>query len=177
MQTNNEQNNVAKAIGKIESIKQAILSGDKKLTAGDLTRAKSELEFAELQMEAEIIQNEQAIKASRKADLLELQKQLTTISDSQTVIDKKFKNFEKSLDDYLSSVVGYQKDLRSVSDALSNGGFLANQTPGQIKEMPASVGRNVEIGEIVAGGIQPQETIEKLVERRLGEFGQELRRK
>ncbi len=173
----NNTNAVEAAKSKIETIRQAIIGGDKKLTANDLSAARSELEFAELQESAKEIAASLAVDEARRSNLLDLQKQLRVVSESAVVVEKKFAAFEKNLTDYLSSVVVYQKDLRSVSDELANGGFLPGYTPGPIADVPATVGRNVEIGEVVAGHIEPKERIKTLVDRRLGEFGEDLRRK
>jgi hypothetical protein len=172
---NEETNAVELATAKIQSIRQAIVNGDKKFTASDLSNAKNELEFAELQDEAKRIAEQKAIEDSRRADLLNLQKTLAQIADTRPVIDKKFAVFEKSLSDYLSAVVAYEKDLRIVRDSLRSGGFLPGTTPGAIEGLPTSDGRTVGIGEIAANDIQPQETIERLVERLLSDFNQNLR--
>jgi hypothetical protein len=175
IKTNEETNAVELANAKIQSIRQSILSGDKKLTASDLSNAKNELEFAELQDEAKRVAEQKAIDNLRRADLLNLQKTLAQIADTRPVIDKLFIAFEKNLTDYLSSVVAYQKDLRGIRESLRAGGFLPSTTPGAIEGLPASEGRTVGIGEIGVQDIQPQETIETLVERLLGEFNQNLR--
>jgi hypothetical protein len=173
-QTNN-MNAVQSANAKIQSIRQAIVNGDKKFTASDLSNAKNELEFAELQDEAKRVAEQKAIDNLRRADLLNLQKTLAQIADSRPVIDKKFLVFEKSLSDYLSAVVAYEKDLRVVRDSLRAGGFLPGTAPGVIEGLPASDGRTVGIGQVVAEDIQPNETIERLVERLLSDFNQNLR--
>jgi hypothetical protein len=172
---NEETNAVEAANAKIQSIRQAIVNGDKKFTASDLSNAKNELEFAELQDEAKRVAEQKAIDNSRRADLLNLQKTLAQIADSRPVIDKKFIAFEKNLSDYLSAVVVHYKELRAVREALMSGGFLPNTTPGAIEGLPASVGRTVGIGEIAVEDIQPQETIKTLTERLLGDFNQNLR--
>jgi hypothetical protein len=175
IKTNEETNAVEMANAKIESIRQSILSGDKKLTASDLSNAKNELEFAELQDEAKKVAEQKAIDNLRRADLLNLQKTLAQIADSGPVIDKKFAVFEKSLSDYLSAVVAYEKDLRVVRDSLQAGGFLPGTTPGAIEGITALSGRTVEIGDVAAANIQPNDTIKTLVERFLGDFNQNLR--
>lgn len=173
--TNKETTAVELADAKIQSIRQSILSGDKKFTALDLSNAKNDLEFAQLQGEAEKIAEQKAIDNLRRADLLNLQNKLAQMAQIRPAIEKKFAAFEKSLTDYLSSVVAYQKDLRRVRDSLKAGGFLTNTTPGPIEGLPASDGRTVGIGDVATESIQPKETIEKLVERLLGEFSQNLR--
>jgi hypothetical protein len=168
-------NAVDAAQTRISEIENAIINGDKKLSANDLAAAKNQLDFAELQEAAKKHAEQKAIADTRRADLLNLQKTLAQIADSHPVIEKKFAAFEKNLNDYLSAVVVHQRDLRGVRDALQNGGFLVSTTPGPIEGIPTENARTVAIGEIAANDIQPQETIKLLTERLLGEFSQNLR--
>lgn len=157
----------------IESIRQSIIDGNKKVTSEDLASAGSKLEFAELQQEAAVIRKEENIHKDRKAELLKLQDRLTEIHKSKNLIDKKFKNFVKSFNDYLGAIVVYSHRLEEIKEELSDGGFLAGQRP--IEEITLEVGSKIKIGEGFAEHIDPRETINKLVERRLGEFPGELR--
>jgi acetyl/propionyl-CoA carboxylase alpha subunit len=175
--TQTNENAVETAHAQIESIKQGIMSGDTKLTSSDLSKARSELEFAELREEAKKHREERADEEKRRANLLVIKKQLSDIADSRQAIDKRFTLFEKSLGDYLSSVVVHQKELQSVRDSLQNGGFLNGRMPGPIKDINTSDGREVVIGEIVAEDISPNETIKLLIENRLAQFNQDLRTK
>jgi acetyl/propionyl-CoA carboxylase alpha subunit len=175
--TTETTNHVETATAQIESIRRAIMSGDEKLTANDLNNAVSELAFCELREEAKKHREAKAIEATRKARLLDLQKELAKLADTRTAIDKRFTLFEKSLGDYLSSVVLYRQELQAVRDSLQNGGFLNGRMPGPIKDINTSDGREVVIGEIVAEDISPNETIKLLVENRLAQFNQDLRTK
>ncbi len=103
-QTNNAPTSaVESAKAKISNIQQAIVDGNKKLTPQDLSNARSELEFAELQEAAREIVKQTNIEADRKAHLLDLQKQLATVSNSRKSVDVKFTEFEKSLANYLTA--------------------------------------------------------------------------
>lgn len=157
----------------IESIRQSIIDGNKKVTSEDLASARSRLEFAELRQEAAVIRKEENIHKDRKAELLKLQDRLTEIHKSKNLIDKKFENFVKSFNDYLGAIVVYSHRLQEIKEELSDGAFLADQRP--IEEITLEVGSKVKIGEGFAEHIDPRETINKLVERRLGELGGELR--
>jgi hypothetical protein len=172
---NNEANEVETAKAKVEAVRQGILEGNQKLTARDLSEAKDALEFAELRQEARRAAEEKAAAAARRANLLDLQKQLSDIADTRPVIEKKFNAFEKSLTDYLSAVVVHQKELQAVRDAIQSGGFAEGFTPGPIEGIDVSIGRTVEIGATIATSIEPNEAIKQLTERLLGEFSQNLR--
>ncbi len=167
--TTNNINAVESANAKIESIKQSIIGGDKTLTSADLSRARAELEFCELQQEARAIAEEKAIEVSRRANLLDLQKQLAGLADTKPILEKKFTAFERTLADYLAAVAVYHRGLQSIRDSLQNGGFTA--------DTGISVGASGEIGNATAVNIIPGETIERLVERLLAEFNQNLRTK
>jgi hypothetical protein len=171
----NNGNAVETANARIESIRQAIINGDTKLSANDLAAAKNQLDFAELQEAAKKHAEEKAIADTRRANLLALQKTLGQIADSRPVIDKKFVVFEKSLTDYLSAVVVHQKELQVVRDAIQSGGFAEGFAPGPVENIPTSIGRTVEIGAASARNIEPNEEIKLLTERLLGEFSQNLR--
>jgi hypothetical protein len=175
-QTNNN-NAVQSANAKIESIRQAIINGDTKLTSADLAAARSELEFAELQESAWVIAEQKAIEASRRANLLALKETLAKLADTRPAIDKKFTAFEKSLTDYLSAVVVHQKELQAIRDAIQTGGFAEGYMPGPIEGIDVSIGRTVEIGATSARNIEPIEAIKLLTERLLDEFSQNLRTK
>ncbi len=173
-QTNN-MNAVEAAQTRISEIENAIINGDTKLTATDLSNARNELEFAQVKEAARKHAEQKAIADTRRANLLDLQKQLSDIADTRPVIDKKFAAFEKNLNDYLSAVVVHQRDLRGVRDALQNGGFLVGTMPGLIEGIPTENARTVQIGAAAAADIQPNEEIKLLTERLLAEFSQNLR--
>ncbi len=166
---------VEAAHAKIESIRSSIIDGDTKLNANDLAAARSALEFAELQDAAKQAAEQKAIAATRRANLLDLQKQLSGIADTRPAIDKKFTAFENSLTNYLSAVVVHQKELQAVRDAITNGGFVEGFAPGPIEGIPTSIGRTLEIGAASARNIEPNEAVKLFVERVLGQFSQDLR--
>ncbi len=177
---NNEISAVEAAQNKIESIRRALINGDAKLTAADLAAARSELEFAELKTQAATVAEEKAAATARRANLLELQKELAAVNDSRVAVDKKFTAFEKSLADYLSTAANYQNALNGIRTSLQSAGIYprgylelsagippADTVPG----IPVTDERRVlSIGETSAEGVLPGEAIKPLVERVLGEY-------
>ncbi len=171
----NNMNAVDAAQTRISEIENAIINGDSKLTSTDLRGAKDALDFAKLQDAAKRRAEEKAVDAARRGELLKIEKKLAELANARPAIEKQFASFEKSLTDYLSAVVVYHKGLNSVRGELRDGGFLKDTMPGPIEGIPTENGRTVQIGEIAANGIQPQEEIKLLTERLLGEFNQNLR--
>ncbi len=169
MQATTQTSAAEAAKSKVESIEQAILSGDKKLTANNLAAARNDLEFAELQDAAQRLAEEKAANEKRKANLLKLQETLRQLADSRPEIDKKYVAFEKTLTDYLSAVFAYQQQLTGIRQQLGNGGFLVGQLPGPLEGISASDGRTLEIGDISAETLEPQSKIRELVDRQIGE--------
>jgi chromosome segregation ATPase len=178
MQTNNE-NAVEAASAKIESIKLAIMNGDSKLTSIDLSKARSELEFAELREEAKKHREEKAIEATRKARLLELQKQLSAVSDSHKTIDAKLESFTRSLHEYLTACTTFQNNLNSVRTALREDNLypesdviVAGVTPGKVTygiEIQDRL-RTLTIGETSVTNLTPGESIKTVVEQAVAAF-------
>jgi predicted nucleic acid-binding Zn-ribbon protein len=179
MQTNNE-NAVRTAAAKLESLKQSILSGDSKLTSIDLSKARSELEFAELREEAKKHREAKADEEKRRAKLLDLQKQLAVVSDSRKSVDAKFTAFEKSLADYLAAATNYQNSLDAVRNSLRSNGLHPGEqiaiingvAPGQtfFGIQITDIRRKLEIGEVSAENVLPEQEIKPLVESALGEY-------
>ncbi len=178
--TNNEPNAVESAQAKITSIQQAIVGGDKTLTARDLAGAKAALEFAELQEEAREIIKQSNAESERKAHLLDLQKRLEVVAGSRKVVNSKFAEFEKSLANYLTAATTYQNNLDSIRGALREAGMH----PGEQNAIIGGVGpgasyfgipvidvrRKLEIGEVSAENILPNDVVKPIVEQALGEY-------
>jgi chromosome segregation ATPase len=178
MQTNNE-NAVESAHAQIESIRRAIMSGDSKLTSIDLSKARSELEFAELREEAKKHREEKAIESTRKARLLELQKQLSAVSDSHKTIDAKLESFTRSLHEYLTACTTFQTNLNNVRTALRDADLypesdviVAGVTPGKTSygiEIQDRL-RTLTIGEISVTNLTPGESIKQRVEQSVADY-------
>jgi anion-transporting ArsA/GET3 family ATPase len=170
---------VESAQNKINGIQQAIVDGNTKLTAADLSSARAELEFAELQQQAAEIVKQTTIEADRKAHLLELQKRLKVISDSRKTVDTKFADFEKSLANYLTSATTYQNNLNNLRGALRGADLypesdviIAGVTPGKVAygiQIQDRM-RTLSIGEISATNLTPNDAIKPLIESALGEY-------
>jgi uncharacterized protein YlxW (UPF0749 family) len=177
---NNEPNAVETARNKIGAIQQAIVGGDKTLTARDLASAKAALEFAELQQAAREIVKQTNLEAERKTTLLNLQKELASVSDSRKTVDAKFTAFQKALSDYLTSASNYQNSLDAVRNSLrSNGMHPGEQTaiingvgPGAsyFGITVTDVRRKLEIGEVSAENVLPNDVVKPLIEQALGEY-------
>jgi hypothetical protein len=177
---NNEPNAVETARNKIGAIQQAIVGGDKTLTARDLASAKAALEFAELQQQAAEIVKQTNIESERKTTLLNLQKELAAVSDSRKSVDAKFAAFQKSLSDYLISASNYQNSLNGVRNSLRSNGLHPGEqvaiingvTPGasyfgiQITD----IRRVLSIGSTSAENVLPEQEIKPLIEQALGEY-------
>jgi chromosome segregation ATPase len=171
---------VESAQNKIESIRNGLINGDQKIKVSDLTAAKNELEFAELKAQAATIAAEKAKQSERRAHLLELQKQLTAVSDSRKSVDAKFTAFEKSLSDYLTTASNYQNSLDAVRNSLrSNGLHPGEQTaiingvgPGQsyFGITVTDIRRKLEIGEVSAENVLPNDLVKPLIESALGAY-------
>ncbi len=101
--TTTTTNPVEAAQNKINGIQAAIISGNTKLTAADLSSARAELEFCELQQAAREIIAAETAESERKATLLNLQKRLKVIADSRKTVDAKLVSFTKSRPDFLTS--------------------------------------------------------------------------
>ncbi len=178
-QTNNE-NSITAAAAKLESLKQSILDGNKTLTPGDLSNALNELAFCELREEAKKHREEKAIEATRKARLLELQKQLSTVSDSRKSVDAKFSAFEKSLHEYLAFASNYQNSLNEIRSSLQTAGLYPGEqvavvsgvAPGQtfFGIQITDIRRVLSIGAASASNVLPNDVVKPLIEKSLGEF-------
>ncbi len=178
--TNNEPNAVESAQAKITSIQQAIVGGDKTLTARDLAGAKAALEFAELQEEAREIIKQSNAESERKAHLLDLQKRLEVVAGSRKVVNSKFAEFEKSLANYLTAATTYQNNLDSIRGALREAGMHPGEQtaiingvgPGQtfFGISVTDIRRKLEIGEVSAENVTPDQEIKPLIEASLGEY-------
>jgi chromosome segregation ATPase len=178
MQTNNE-NAVESAHAQIESIRRAIMSGDSKLTSIDLSKARSELEFAELREEAKKHREEKADEEKRRAKLLDLQKQLSAVSDSHKTIDAKLESFTRSLHEYLTACTTFQTNLNNVRTALREADLypesdviVAGVTPGKTSygiEIQDRL-RTLTIGETSVTNLTPGESIKQRVEQAVADF-------
>jgi hypothetical protein len=179
-QTTETTNAVEAARNKIESIRNGLINGDSKMTARDLSDAKDALEFAELKVQAVAIAEQKNAEAARRTTLLNLQKELRAVSDSRKSVDAKFTAFEKSLADYLTSASNYQNSLDAVRNSLrSNGLYPGEQVaiingvaPGQsyFGIQITDIRRKLEIGEVSAENILPNDVVKPLVESALGEY-------
>jgi predicted nucleic acid-binding Zn-ribbon protein len=176
--TNNETA-VETATAKLESVRQSILNGDKTLSANDLSNALNELAFCELREEAKKHREEKAIESTRKARLLELQKQLATISDSHKTIDAKLESFTKSLHEYLTACATFQNNLNSVRTALREADLypesdviVAGVTPGKVTYGISIQDRlrTLTIGETSVTNLTPGESIKQRVESAVAAF-------
>jgi chromosome segregation ATPase len=178
MQTNNE-NAVEAASAKIESIKLAIMNGDSKLTSTDLSKARSELEFAELREEAKKHREEKADEEKRRAKLLDLQKQLAAVSDSHKVIDAKLESFTRSLHEYLTTCTTFQTNLNNVRTALREADLypesdliVAGVTSGKVAygiQIEDRL-RTLSIGQVSVTNTNAAESIKTVVEQAVAAF-------
>ncbi len=179
-QTTATTNAVESAQAKIASIQQAVAAGNTKLNAQDLANARAALEFAELQQQAAIIAKQKNIEAERRTTLLNLQKELAAVSDSRKSVDAKFAAFQKSLSDYLTSASNYQNSLDAVRNSLRSNGLHPGEQVAIINGVPPGqtffgisvidVRRKLEIGEVSAENVLPEQEIKPLVESALGEY-------
>jgi predicted nucleic acid-binding Zn-ribbon protein len=179
-ETNNEPNAVESAQAKITSIQQAVAAGNTKLNAQDLANARAALEFAELQQQAAEIVKQTNIEADRKAHLLDLQKRLEVVAGSNKVVNSKFAEFEKSLANYLTACTTYQNNLDSIRGALREAGMHPGEqtaiingvAPGQsyFGITVTDIRRKLEIGEVSAENILPNDVVKPLIEAALGEY-------
>ncbi len=177
----NEPNAVLEAQNKINGIQAAIISGNTKLTAADLSSARAALEFAQLQEQAAEIIKQNNAEAERKAKLLELQKRLETVSTSRKTVNSKFADLEKSLATYLQSCATYQNNLNSVRTSLREAGMhpgeqiaaTAGKSLGEefFGVRVSDVRRVLTIGSTSAENVTPEDGIKSLVEKSLGEYG------
>jgi chromosome segregation ATPase len=171
---------VASAQAKIQNIQTSIVNGDKTLTARDLATARAELEFVQLQSEAREIIKQSNAEAERKTTLLNLQKRLSTVSDSRKVVNSKFTEFEKSLANYLTAASTYQNNLNDVRSELREVGMYPGEqvaiiggvAPGQsyFGIQITDMRRKLEIGEVSAENVLPEQQIKPLIEASLGEY-------
>jgi predicted nucleic acid-binding Zn-ribbon protein len=175
-----EMSAVETAENKIESIREALANGDEKIKASDLMTARNELEFQLLRQQAAEISKQKAAEAERRTTLLNLQKELAAVSDSRKSVDAKFAAFEKSLADYLAAATNYQNSLNAVRNSLRNAGMHPGEqvavingvAPGQtfFGIQITDIRRKLEIGEISAENILPDQEIKPLIEQSLAEF-------
>ncbi len=171
---------VESAQNKIESIRAALANGDQKIKASDLAAARNELEFAELREQAAIIAKQKNAESERRTTLLDLQKELAAVSDSRKSVDAKFTAFEKSLSDYLTSASNYQNSLDAVRNSLRNAGMHPGETVGIVGGIApgqtffgitvTDIRRKLEIGEVSAENVLPEQEIKPLIEASLGEY-------
>jgi hypothetical protein len=172
-------NTIEAATAKLESLKQSILDGNKTLTPSDLNNAVNELAFCELREEAKKHREEKADEEKRRTTLLELQKQLATISDSHKTIDAKLESFTKSLHEYLTACTTFQNNLNSVRTALRASDLypesdliVAGTSPGktsygvQVQDRM----RTLTIGPVSVTNLAPAESIRQRVESAVAAF-------
>ncbi len=178
--TNETTNAVESAQARIASIQQSVAAGNTKLNAQDLANARAALEFAELQQQAAEIVKQTNIEADRKAHLLDLQKRLEVVAGSNKVVNSKFAEFEKSLANYLTAATTYQNNLDSIRVALREAGMHPGEQtaiingvgPGQtfFGITVTDIRRKLEIGEVSAENVTPDQEIKPLIEASLGEY-------
>ncbi len=166
---------------KLASIQAALIKGDKTLTPRDLASARANLEFSQLQAEAREIIAAEAAEASRKQNLLALQKRLETVAASRKTVNSKFAEFEKAFANYLTACSTYQTNLNSIRVSLREAGMYPGEqiatvggvAPGQtyFGIQITDIRRKLEIGEVSAENVTPEEGIKSLVEKSLGEYG------
>jgi chromosome segregation ATPase len=178
-ETTQTTNAVEMAQNKINGIQQAIISGNAKLNAQDLSNAKAELEFCELQEEARAIIAAETVEASRKTHLLDLQKRLEVVAGSRKVIDAKLESFTKSLHEYLTACSTFQNGLNNIRGALRGADLypesdviIAGVTPGKVAygiQVQDRL-RTLSIGEISAENVLPSDVIKPLIESALGSY-------
>jgi len=178
-QTTETINAVEMAQNKINGIQAAIISGNAKLTATDLSNARAELEFAELQEAAREIVKQTNIEVARKTHLLALQTRLKVIADSHKVVDAKLESFTKSLHEYLTSCSTFQNSLNNIRGALRGAALypesdviVAGTTPGKVAygiQIQDRL-RTLSIGEISVTNLTPAESIKQRVEQSVAEF-------
>jgi chromosome segregation ATPase len=179
-QTTETTNPVETAQNRIEAIRAALADGDQKIKASDLAAARNELEFVELREQAAEIAAEKAAKAERKAHLLDLQKRLEVVAGSRKVVNSKFAEFEKSLANYLTAATTYQNNLDSIRVALREAGMHPGETLGLVGGVApgqtffgiqiTDIRRKLEIGEVSAENILPNDVVKPIVESALGEY-------
>jgi chromosome segregation ATPase len=175
-----ETSAVESAQAKITSIQQAVAAGNTKLNAQDLANARAALEFAELQQQAAVIAKQKNAEAARRTTLLNLQKELAAVSDSRKSVDAKFAAFQKSLSEYLTTASNYQNSLDAVRNSLRNAGMHPGEQtaiingvgPGQtfFGIQITDIRRKLEIGEVSAENILPNDVVKPIVEQALGEY-------
>jgi hypothetical protein len=178
--TNAPPNAIQAAENRIEAIRTALANGDSKLTARDLSDAKDALEFAELKAQAAEISKQKAAEAQRLSYVLGLEKQLATVSESRSGVDKKFAAFEKSLTDYLSTCSNYQNALNEIRSSLQTAGLYPGETFGLVGGIaPPDVvpgvkvidsRRTLTINAASASNVLPDQEIKPLIEASLGEW-------
>jgi chromosome segregation ATPase len=178
-QTTQTTNAVASAMAKIKNIQSSIVNGDKSLTSKDLAQAKAELEFCELQEEARRIIAAESAESERKATLLNLQKRLSTVSDSRKVVNAKLEAFTKSLNEYLTSCTTFQSNLNSIRSELREAGLYpetdiitAGTPPGKVSfgVSVQDARRTLSIGEIAVTNAAPEDAVKPIIESALGEY-------
>ncbi len=179
-QTTETTNAVETAQAKITSIQQAIVGGNTKLNAADLSNARAALEFAELQQQAAEIIKQKNAEAERRTTLLNLQKQLATVSDSRKSVDAKFAAFQKALSEYLAFASNYQNSLNAVRNSLRNAGLHPGEQIATINGVApgesyfgisvTDIRRVLSIGEVSAENVLPNDVVKPLIEKSLGEY-------
>jgi predicted nucleic acid-binding Zn-ribbon protein len=177
--TTETPNAVLEAQNKINGIQQAIVDGNTKLTAADLSNARAALEFAELQQRARQIIEQEAAETERKAHLLSLQKRLTVIRDSQKTVDAKLESFTRSLSEYLTACSTFQNNLNSVRTALRENDLYPES---DIITAAAPAGklaygvqiqdrlRTLTIGTISVTNLNPADSIKPILEKSVADY-------
>jgi multidrug efflux pump subunit AcrA (membrane-fusion protein) len=171
---------VSEAQNKLDAIRSGLINGDIKIKASDLAAAQNELQFAELQQQAAIVAKQKNAESQRRTTLLNLQKELAAVSDSRKSVDAKFAAFQKSLADYLTSASNYQNSLDAVRNSLRSNemhpgetvGIVGGIAPGQsyFGISVTDIRRKLEIGEVSAENVLPEQEIKPLIEASLGEY-------
>jgi hypothetical protein len=175
-----ETSGVTEAENKLASIQAALIKGDKTLTPRDLASARANLEFSQLQAEARKIIAAEAAEASRKQNLLALQKRLETVAASRKTVNSKFTDFEKAFANYLTACSTYQTNLNSIRVSLREAGMYPGEqiaivggvAPGQnfFGIQVSDIRRVLSIGPVNAENVLPSDAIKPLVEKSLGEY-------
>jgi hypothetical protein len=179
-QTKEQTNPVEMAQAKIQSIQNALIGGNTKLTPRDLADAQSALEFARLQQRAAEISKQKTAEAQRLSLALGLEKQLASVAESRSGVDKKFVAFEKSLADYLSACSDYQRELNEIRNSLQTNGMYPGETVGLVGGIAppdvvpgvkvTDVRRRLTINSSSAESVLPSQEISAVTEKALGEY-------
>jgi len=177
---NNVPNAIESAQAKIQNTQASLINGDEKIKAADLAAARNELEFQLLREQAAEISKQKTAEAQRLSLALGLEKQLASVAESRSIVDKKFTAFEKSLADYLSTCSNYQTELNEIRSSLQSHGMYPGETVGLVGGIaPPDIvpgvkitdsRRTLTINSASASNVLPEQEIKPLIESALGQY-------